>query len=200
MDRQSNMSLLAEYTRSQSLVRHMLAVEAAMRAYAAKLGQNEDVWGAVGLLHDFDYELYPDPAEHTVKGGDILTARGYPAEVIRAIQAHNPLNGLNLERRSPLEKALVACDELCGFITAVALVRPSRSLMDLKASSVTKKMKDKAFARQVSREEIRHGAEDFGVELNEHVDFVIQAMRGIAADLGLEGAASRHGMNEEARS
>jgi putative nucleotidyltransferase with HDIG domain len=191
MTREQDMALLLEYTRGESLIRHMLAVEAAMRAYAARLGQDVELWGTVGLLHDFDYEAFPDPAVHTVRGGEILAERGYPREVIRAIQTHNPKNGLNLPRESALEKCLMACDELCGFITAVALVRPSRSLSDLTAGSVVKKMKDRAFARQVSREEIRNGTAEFGVPLNEHVDFVIMAMRNIAGEIGLDGSLAR---------
>jgi len=191
MTREQNLALVEEFTKSDSLKKHMLAVEAAMVAYARKLGEDEALWGTVGLIHDFDWEAFPDPAEHTVKGGEILRERGYPDEVIHAIHTHNPANNLGLVPETTLEKALMACDELCGFITAVALVRPSKSLDDLKASSVVKKFKDKAFARQVNREEIRHGTEIFGVDLNEHVDFVIQAMRSISAELELDGSLAR---------
>jgi putative nucleotidyltransferase with HDIG domain len=182
------MALLREYTASQSLIKHMMSVEAAMRAYARKLGEDEELWGTVGLLHDFDYEKFPALTEHTVRGASILREAGYPENVIRAIQAHNDHNGLNLQRETPLEKALVACDELCGFITAVTLVKPSKSLADVSADSVIKKMKDKAFARQVNRDEIRQGTLDFGIELKEHVTFVIEAMKGVAPALGLDGS------------
>lgn len=188
MTRDQNLALLREYTASQSLIKHMMSVEAAMRAYARKLGEDEELWGTVGLLHDFDYEKFPALTEHTVRGAAILKEAGYPENVIRAIQAHNDHNGLNLQRETPLEKALVACDELCGFITAVTLVKPSKSLADVSADSVIKKMKDKAFARQVNRDEIRQGTLDFGIELKEHVAFVIEAMKGVAPDLGLDGS------------
>lgn len=191
MNRDQNLALVREFTENPALVKHMLSVEAAMRAYARQLGEDEELWGAVGLLHDFDYEKYPDIAEHTVRGAEILRQRGYPEVVVRAILAHNEHNGLNLRRETPLEKGLVACDELCGFITAVALVKPGKSLEEVTADSVVKKMKDKAFARQVNREEIRHGAEEFGVELREHVAFVIDAMKSIAPELGLDGSLAR---------
>ncbi len=191
MTRERNVALLHEYVKNEGLRNHMLAVEAAMTAYARRLGEDEALWATVGLLHDFDWEAFPDAAEHTVKGGEILAGRGYPPEVIRAIHTHNPANNLGLEPETTLEKALYACDELCGFITAVALVRPSKSLDDLTAKSVVKKFKDKAFARQVSREDIKHGTEIFGVDLNEHVDFVIQAMKTIATELGLDGSLAR---------
>lgn len=190
MTRTDDLALLREHTQNPGLIKHMLAVEAALRAYARKLGQDEELWGTVGLLHDFDYERHPALTDHTVVGGRILAERGYPAEVIRAIHSHNSGNGLNLHPESRLEKALLACDELCGFITAVTLVKPSKSLADVTAESVVKKMKDKAFARQVNREEIRHGAEAFGVELKEHITFVIAAMHERAAELGLDGSAA----------
>lgn len=191
MTRDQNLALVREFTGNPALVKHMLSVEAALRAYARKLGEDEELWGTVGLLHDFDYEKYPEITEHTVRGAEILRQRGYPEVVVRAILAHNEHNGLNLARESTLEKGLVACDELCGFITAVALVKPGRSLEEVTADSVVKKMKDKAFARQVNREEIRHGAEEFGVELKEHVAFVIDAMKSIAPELGLDGSLAR---------
>lgn len=187
MQRDQDLALLREFTANPSLIKHMLSVEAALRAYARRLGQDEELWGRVGLLHDFDYERWPALTDHTVRGGEILAERGYPAEVIRAIHAHNHGNGLNLHPESPLEKALMACDELCGFITAVTLVKPSKNLADVTAESVIKKMKDKAFARQVNREEIRQGAEAFGVDLKEHITFVIGALRERAAELGLDG-------------
>jgi putative nucleotidyltransferase with HDIG domain len=186
--RDQDLALLGETTKNPGLIKHMLAVEAAMRAYARKLGQDEERWGSVGLLHDLDYELYPDPAEHSVRGARMLQEKDYPPEVVRAVLAHNEHNGLDLARETPLEKALAACDELCGFITAVALVRPSKSLAEVTPQSVLKKMKDKAFARQVNRDEIRRGAEEFGVELTGHIAFVIEAMQSCARDLGLDGA------------
>jgi putative nucleotidyltransferase with HDIG domain len=193
MDHAGNLALVREFTDNPSLVKHMLAVEAAMRAYARKLGEDEDLWGTVGLLHDFDYEKNPGLDQHTVVGSAILRERGYPEVVVRAILAHNDHNGLNLDRVTPLEKGLVACDELCGFVTAVTLVKPSKSLSEVTADSVIRKMKDKAFARQVNREEIREGTRQFGVELNEHIAFVIEAMKSVAADLGLDGSAAPAG-------
>ncbi|RMF94373.1 MAG: HDIG domain-containing protein [Nitrospinota bacterium] len=163
----------------------MLAVEAAMRAYARKYGADEDLWGITGLLHDFDYERWPSLEEHTVRGAEILKSHGYPEEMIYAIRAHN--NVVGPPRKSLLDKTLFAVDELTGLITAVALVRPSKSLMEVQAKSVRKKMKDKAFARGVNREDIIRGAEELGVDLNEHIDFVIKAMQGIAEELGLAG-------------
>lgn len=190
MDRARNLELLHQYTKNPGLVKHMLAVEAALVAYARKLGEDEALWSTVGLLHDFDYEQFPALTDHTVKGALILEEKGYSPLVIRAIQAHNDHNGLNLARETSLEKALAACDELCGFITAVTLVKPSKSLDEVTADSVVKKMKDKAFARQVSREDIRTGTEAFGVELKEHITFVIEAMKSVAAELGLDGSAA----------
>jgi putative nucleotidyltransferase with HDIG domain len=190
MNRDQQLALVREFTANPALVKHMLAVEAAMRAYAVKLGEDEELWGAVGLLHDFDYERWPALTEHTIRGADILRERGCPETMIRAILSHNEQNGLNLSRDSALEKALAACDELCGFITAVALVKPGKTLSLVTAEGVVKKMKDKAFARPVNREEIRHGAEAFGVELNDHVTFVIAAMQTVAAELGLDGSAA----------
>jgi putative nucleotidyltransferase with HDIG domain len=187
MNHDANLELVREYTSNPSLVKHMVAVEAAMRAYARKLGEDEELWGTVGLLHDFDYEKNPGLKEHTIVGAEILKQRGYPDVVVRAVLAHNEHNGLNLERSTPLEKGLTACDELCGFITAVALVKPSKSLAEVTADSVLKKMKDKAFARQVNRDEIRSGTAEFGVELKEHVAFVIEAMKNVAGELGLDG-------------
>lgn len=188
MNRDANLALLVEFTKNPGLIKHMLAVEAALVAYARKLGEDEALWGTVGLLHDFDYERYPALTDHTVRGGEILAERGYPPVVIRAIHSHNHGNGLNLHPESALERALLACDELCGFITAVTLVKPSKNLADVTADSVVKKMKDKAFARQVNREEIRQGTEAFGVELKEHITFVIEAMKMRGADLGLDGS------------
>ena len=186
MDRQAAWALLTEYTQNESLLKHALAVEAAMRACAGKFGGDPDEWGIVGLIHDFDYERYPSAeAGHAIKGPVILREKGYPAHVVRAVQSHADYSGV--PRETVMERALFACDELCGFITAAALVRPTKSVLDLEASSVRKRMKDKAFARQVSREDIIKGAEGLGVDLNEHIAFVIQAMRGAADALGLRG-------------
>ena len=183
MNHEEALSLVREYVKTETLVRHMLAVEAAMRYYARKLGQNEDTWGLTGLLHDFDCEIHPTAEQHPIDGAPLLRERGIPEEVVVAILSHGSNSGI--ERKSPMEKALNACDEITGLITAVALVRPSHSLSDLTVSSVKKKWKDKAFAAGANREEIAKGAEEFGVDLWEHVDNVIQAMRQIAPELGL---------------
>jgi putative nucleotidyltransferase with HDIG domain len=189
--RQDAWNLMAEYTSSESLRRHMLAVEAAMRAYARKFGEDEEKWGMAGLLHDFDYEQHPnpnavaDPNEHPLFGSRILEEQGYPEEVIYAIKTH--ADYLGLPRLSPMDKTLFAVDELTGLITAATLVRPEKSINGLEAKSVRKKMKDKAFARGVNREDVVQGAEELGVDLNEHIDFVIGAMRCIAPELGLAG-------------
>ncbi|MGA8541303.1 MAG: HDIG domain-containing metalloprotein [Terriglobales bacterium] len=181
--------LLTEFTQSESLRKHALAVEACMRAYARKAGADEELWGMVGLLHDFDYEKYPSLDDHPYKGFEILQERGYSEEVRRAIMSHADYTGF--ARVSPLEKTLFACDELAGFITACALVKPGKSLAEVEAPSVRKKMKDKAFARSVHREDILAGAEGLGVELEEHIAFCIEAMKGIATELGLDGSAAR---------
>ena len=180
-------SLLCEYTQSESLRKHMLAVEACMRAYARKFGEDENKWGITGLLHDFDYEKYPTPAEHPFVGNKILEERGYPEDVRRAILSHADYSGV--KRESRMEKTLYACDEVSGFITASALVKPNKSLAEVEAKSVRKKMKDKAFARSVNRDDIINGAADLGVDLEEHIAFCIEAMKGIAGELGLAGAA-----------
>src|SRR5215475_4526419 len=185
LDRNQAWSLLCEYTQSESLRKHMLAVEACMRAYARKFGEDENKWGITGLLHDFDYEKYPTPAEHPFVGNKILEERGYPEEVRRAILSHADYSGV--KRESKMEKTLYACDEIAGFITASALVKPNKSLAECEAKSVRKKMKDKAFARSVSREDITKGAAELGVELEEHIAFCIEAMKGVAKELGLEG-------------
>lgn len=186
VNRESAWQLLCEYTQSESLRKHMLAVEACMRAYARKLGGDEDRWGITGLLHDFDYEKYPTQQEHPFVGNKVLEERGYPEEMRRAILSHAEYSGV--KRESPMEKALFACDELAGFITATALVKPSKSLTEVDAKSVRKKMKDKAFARSVSRDDIINGAADLGVDLDEHITFCIEAMNSIAGELGLAGA------------
>jgi putative nucleotidyltransferase with HDIG domain len=191
--RQDAWELMTSHTTSESLRRHMLAVEAAMRAYARKYGENEDRWGMAGLLHDFDYEQHPnpraeaDPQEHPLFGSQILEEQGYPDDVIYAIKTH--ADYLDLPRKSPMDRALFAVDELTGLITAAALVRPDKSLYNLETKSVRKKMKDKAFARGVNRDDVINGAQDLGVDLDEHIAFVIAAMREIAPDLGLDGTA-----------
>ncbi|MGD0824996.1 MAG: HDIG domain-containing metalloprotein [Terriglobales bacterium] len=179
--------LLTEFTQSESLRKHALAVEACMRAYARKTGADEELWGTVGLLHDFDYEKYPTRDDHPTKGSEILKARGYSEEVRRAILSHAQYTGV--ARLSPMEKTLFACDELAGFITACALVKPGKSLAEVEAPSVRKKMKDKAFARSVHREDIVEGAAELGVNLEEHIAFCIAAMKAIAGELGLDGRA-----------
>jgi len=183
MNRADAFALVCEYTQNPSLVKHMLAVEAAMRAYARKLGENEEQWGIVGLLHDFDYERWPNPPDHPLKGSEILRRHGYPEDVIYAIKAHADYLP-DCPRVHLIDKALYACDELAGLITAAALVRPS-GITDLTAASVKKKMKSKGFARNVKREDIERGAADFGVDLTEHIQFVIDAMKPQAAELGL---------------
>jgi len=188
LDRAQAWSLLCEYTQSESLRKHMLAVEACMRAYARKFGEDEDKWGITGLLHDFDYEKYPTPAEHPFVGNKILEERGYPEEMRRAILSHADYSGV--KRESRMEKTLYACDEIAGFITASALVKPNKSLAECEAKSVRKKMKDKAFARSVNRDDIINGAADLGVDLEEHIAFCIEAMKGIAGELGLAGASA----------
>jgi putative nucleotidyltransferase with HDIG domain len=188
-NRESAWGLLTEFTQSESLRKHALAVEACMRAYARKLGGDEALWGVVGLLHDFDYEKYPSLDDHPFKGNEILRERGYSEEIRNAIMSHAEYTGV--PRQSPMEKALFACDELAGFITAVALVKPSKSLAEVDAKSVRKKMKDKAFARSVNRNDIVTGAAELGVDLEEHIAFCVEAMKGIAGELGLEGGAAR---------
>ena len=189
MNRADAYDLLCEYTQNENLRRHMLAVEAAMRAYARKFGRDEDKWGIVGLLHDFDYERWPTIPDHPLQGAAILSQRGYPEDVIYAIKSHAGDDIPGCPRVSPLDKTLYACDELTGFITAVAMVRPER-LSGLQAASVRKKMKQKAFAAAVNRDDIVRGAEELGEDLDEHIQFVIDAMAGIAESLGLAPAPS----------
>jgi putative nucleotidyltransferase with HDIG domain len=184
MSREKDLALVNEYTKSKSLIRHMLAVESAMRGYARRFGEDEEKWGRVGLLHDFDYERWPDPPDHPLKGSEILRDRGYPDDVIYAIKSHADYLE-DCPRVSLLDKTLYACDELCGFITACAMVRPTR-LEGLAAKSVRKKMKQVSFAAAVNREDIISGAEDLGVELNGHINDCVAAMLTVAADLGLE--------------
>jgi len=188
-ERDAAWCLLTEFTQSESLRKHALAVEACMRAYARKNGGDEEFWGMVGLLHDFDYEKYPTADEHPYKGSEILKERGYSEEVRRAIMSHAEYTGV--ARVSPMEKTLFACDELAGFITACALVKPGKSLAEVEAASVRKKMKDKAFARSVNRDDIIQGAAELGVGLEQHIAFCIEAMKAIARELGLEGIARK---------
>ena len=190
-DRQQAYELMCAYTQNINLRRHMLAVEAAMRAYARRFGEDEEAWGIVGLLHDFDYEKYPDVASngHPAAGAPILRQHGYPEAVVRAILSH-ATEVTGVERQSRQEHALYAVDELTGLITAVALVRPTKDIRDVEVSSVRKKWKDKYFAAAVNRREIEAGAAALGVELWEHVGVVLAAMQGIAGELGLEGSTS----------
>jgi putative nucleotidyltransferase with HDIG domain len=183
MNREQAFTLLQEYTKSESLIKHALAVEAAMRLYAGKLGGDPELWGLTGLLHDFDYERFPTPPEHTQTGASILRERGLDEEIIGAILSHAEWNWVDYPLDRPLRKALFAVDELCGFVTAVAYVRPEK-LTGMAASSVRKKMKQKSFAAAVSREDIEKGAELLGVSLDDHITNVIQAMGGIKAQLG----------------
>src|SRR5438270_10816459 len=182
---QDGWGLLTEFTQSESLRKHALAVEACMRTYARKFGSDEELWGVVGLIHDFDYEKYPSLDDHPYKGNEILKERGWPEEIRRAVMSHAEYTGV--PRDSQMEKALFACDELAGFITAATLVKPSKSLAELDAKSVRKRMKDKAFARSVNRADIVNGAADLGVDLEEHITFCIEAMKAVAGDLGLDG-------------
>src|SRR5271166_634784 len=188
MTRDDAWCLLTEFTLSESLRKHALSVEACLRAYARKFGEDEELWGLVGLIHDFDYEKYPSAEDHPFKGSEILKERGVSEEVRRAILSHANYSGV--PRESRLEKALFACDELAGFITATALVKPNKSLAEVDAKSVRKRMKDKAFARAVSREDIINGAAELGIDLDEHIAFCIGAMQGIAGELGLAGKNS----------
>jgi len=183
MNRDEAYRLLTEYTTKDGLLKHALAVEAAMHAYAKRFGENEEVWRIVGLLHDFDYERYPNLQDHPFKGAEILRSKGSPEEWVKAILSHASHTGV--PRDTLMAKTLFAVDELCGFITAVTYVRPSRKLAEVEVSSVKKKMKDKAFARQVNRDEIIEGAQLLGISLEEHIDTVIKAMQGISDQLGL---------------
>jgi putative nucleotidyltransferase with HDIG domain len=185
--REEALALLREYTQKPGLIKHALAVEAAVGAYARKMSaEDEHAWRLVALLHDFDYERWPSAEDHPFRGSEILAERGYPEWFRRAILSHANYSGV--PRESQLEKVLFACDELCGFLTACALVTPTRSLHDVKVKSVKKKMKSKAFAASVSREDIREGVEGLGVELDEHVAFVLEALRAVAAELELDGS------------
>lgn len=188
LSRDEAWKLLCEYTQSENLRKHALAVEACVRAYARKQGADEELWGIAALLHDFDYERWPNAEhqadrEHPAEGSKILRAHGYPEEMIHAILAHADYSGVS--RESALDHTLFACDELAGFLTACALIKPSKKIAEVEAASVTKKLKDKAFARGVSRDDVRHGAEELGIPLEEHISFCIEAMRSIADRLGL---------------
>ena len=183
LPRESAWALLCEYTLSDSLRKHALGVEAVMRAYAHHYASDADRWGMVGLLHDFDYERYPSMEGHPLKGSEILKELGYPDDIRYAILCHAPY--LGFERQSLMDKAILAVDELVGFITAVALVQPSKRVVDVKVSSVKKKLKDKAFARSVNREDIYLGVADLGIALDDHIAFIIQAMTAVAAELGV---------------
>jgi len=181
MTRDEALTILKEYTKSESLLKHAYAVEAAMRAYARKFGEDEELWGIVGLLHDFDYEMYPD--EHPMKGSEILEEKGVPEEIRTAILGHANYTGV--PRETLMAKTLYAVDELSGFLVAVTLVRPNKSVSEVKVKSVKKKMKDKSFAAKVNRDEIREGAEELGIPFEEHVEFMIKALSGVAEQLGL---------------
>jgi putative nucleotidyltransferase with HDIG domain len=185
LSRDAAFALMTEYTQSESLRKHMLAVEASVRGYARLWGEPEEDWAVVALLHDFDYERWPDQENHPYRGVEILKAQGYPEWVTRAILSHAEYSGM--ARESRLEHALFACDELSGFVTACSLVRPSKSILDLEAPSVIKRMKDKAFARAVSRDDLRKGAEEVGLPLDQHIANVIGFMRERADALGLRG-------------
>ncbi|MGA3348528.1 MAG: HAD family hydrolase [Candidatus Sulfotelmatobacter sp.] len=202
IDRDAAWCLLTEFTQSESLRKHALAVEACMRACSRKFAEGstsaesvalglseENLWGIVGLIHDFDYEKYPSLEDHPYKGNEILKERGWPEVIRRAIMSHAEYTGVT--RDTPMEKALFSCDELAGFITAVALIKPGKSLAEVDAKSVRKRMKDKAFARKVSRDDIINGAAALGVDLDEHIAFCIQALQGIAGELGLDGSVAK---------
>ena len=188
MNRSEAWELLCEYTKNENLRKHALAVEACLRAYAKKYGEDEEKWAVIGVIHDFDYEVYPNAPDHPLKGSEILKERGVSEEIRRAILGHATYTGVPRDTR--VAKTLFACDELAGFITACSLVRPDK-IAGLESKSVRKRMKDKAFARSVSREDIIRGAEELGVPLDDHITFCIQAMRGIATELGLQPAPAQ---------
>jgi putative nucleotidyltransferase with HDIG domain len=182
-DRERAWELLCEYTKGDPLRKHARAVEAVMRSYARRLGEDEDKWGIVGMLHDFDYEMYPNPPDHPMKGSEILRERGYTDDIRNAILGHANYTGV--ARDTLLARALYACDELTGFVVACALVRPN-GIWDLEAGSVRKKLKDKAFARTVNRDEVYEGAQEFGVDLAEHITFIVGSLREVASEIGLK--------------
>lgn len=185
MNREDAWNILCEFTKTEPLRKHALAVEAAMRAYAGKFDGDEERWAMVGLLHDFDFEMHPKADEHPVKGAEILRDRGVPEDIVYAVLCH--ADYLGLDRKTPMDRAIYAVDELTGFITAVALVRPGKSLDEVDVPAVRKKMKDKGFARAINREDITKGAEQLGVELDEHIAFVIESLRPVASTLGIAG-------------
>lgn len=188
MDRAKAWEILCEYTKGEALRKHGLAVEAAMRAYARKYGEDEEKWACVGLLHDFDFEMHPTAEEHPKLGEPILREHGVPEDIIHAIQCHAPyLEALGVERENMMDRAIFAVDELTGFVTAVALVRPNKSLAEVDVKAVRKKMKDKGFARTVRREDITDGADVLGVDLDEHIAFVIESLKPVAGELGIAG-------------
>jgi putative nucleotidyltransferase with HDIG domain len=180
--RQESLDLLFEYTKTDGLRKHALAVEAAMRVYARKFGEDEEKWGTTGILHDFDYEMFPQFPDHPMKGSEILKERGYAEDVRRAILGHVPQ--MSVPRDTKMAKTLFACDELCGFIVACAMVRPNK-ISDLEARSVKKKLKDKAFARTVNRDDIQQGISEIGIDQDEHIQFVIDALKSVSTELGL---------------
>lgn len=188
MDREDAWNILCEYTKTEPLRKHALAVEAAMRAYARKYAGDEERWAMVGLLHDFDFEMHPNSDEHPVKGAEILRERGVPEDIVYAVLCH--ADYLGLDRKTPMDRAIYAVDELTGFITAVALVRPSRSIDEVDVAAVRKKMKDKGFARAVNREDITKGADQLGLDLDEHIAFVIESLKPVAPQLGIAGTAN----------
>src|SRR5215212_7584031 len=189
IDREQAWRIVCEFTKSEGLRKHALAVEACVRAYAAKFGEDEGKWSITALLHDFDWEIHPEAPDHPMKGEPILAERGVPEEIRRAILSHASYSGV--PRESLLEKSLFACDELAGFITAISYVKPSKSVFEVDAHSVRKKMKDKAFARSVSRQDILDGAQALGIDLDEHITFCVKAMQARAGELGLEGITSK---------
>src|SRR6266404_5305593 len=188
MDRNQAWAIVCEFVKSESLRKHMLAVEACVRAYARKFGEDEEKWAVTALLHDFDWEIHPDAPDHPMKGEAILAGRGVDEEIRRAILSHANYSGV--PRVSPLEKTLFACDELAGFLTACSYVKPGRSIHEVETKSVRKKLRDKAFARNVNRDDIVSGAAEMGVDLDEHIEFCIRAMQGRAEELGLAGTAT----------
>ncbi len=188
VNRSAALALLHEYTQTPHLIKHALAVEAAMRRYARIYGEDIERWGFIGLVHDFDYERYPEITQHARVGADILRSQGVPEDIAYAVSAHN--DAVGVPRTHLVDKALFAVDELCGFVTAVALVKPGRSLAEVDVKSVRKKMKDKAFARAVSREDLVRGAAELGVDLDQHIQNVIEALQGVARELGLAGTGT----------
>ena len=183
MDRETAYQVILDHVKTESLRKHLLAVETCMRAYAREVGEDEETWGIAGMVHDFDWEVCPTPESHPTYGAEILRSRGFPEELVRAVLSHG--NHTGIPRETLMEKTLYACDELSGFVTAVALVRPNKSLSDTAVRSVRRKLKDKAFAKSINRDEIVQGAEELGVELDDHIAFVIEALKPVALQLGL---------------